>query len=45
VKDDDDEDGDDGDDVEFEENEELIGMLHAVLMKEKLEHHCLRIER
>ena len=41
---DEDEDEDEGDDVEFEENEELIDILHAVLMKEKSEHHCLKIE-
>ncbi len=46
VKDEDgDEDEDDGDDVEFEENEELIDMLHAVSMKEKSEHDYLKIER
>jgi hypothetical protein len=41
---DDDEDVDEGEDgdVEFEENVELIDMFHAVLMKEKLEHHCLK---
>jgi hypothetical protein len=37
--------GDEEDDesgVQFEENEELIDMFHAVSMKEKSEHHCLK---
>lgn len=42
VKDDDDEDGNDEDDGTFEENEELIDMLHVAWMKEKLKHHCLK---
>ncbi len=40
--DDEDVDDDDGDGVEFEEIVELIDMFHVVLMKEKLEHHCLK---
>ena len=45
VKDDEDAVDDDvGDDVEFEENEVLIDMFHAVLMKVKSEHHYLEEE-
>lgn len=38
-------DDDDGDDVEFEENVERIDMFHVVLLKEKLEYHCLEREK